>query len=434
MEPVEGYGRPGMMAWLSDFFRSDNTGGVFYGWWLVVIGSLIILVGREMGAATSVAASRDWGYDHVGVEPPWNVAFIAGGAIGWLLSLYLAGRGADRFGPRRMIQIGLPLAGAIVLLQAVRAPGMVQAVYTLMTAVALIGAYIPTITALNHWFRERLALAIGLMLFGVAVGRVVLDGLLALLVIIVGWQPVTVGSGAVIVLAAFPLAWGIRNGPEDRGEYPDGSALVPAERIPDYGWRETMRSGQFWMLMAASVCASGASSIATFYDWQIISQGSATFETIEKLGSYEKYATAAGILLGGLATYWLRVRYVLAGTAVIQTVGMALLLAGYGPVILQSGILVGAASGMSAAPGIAAVGVYFGRRSFGAITVTSTFIGHFASTVLLPGAGYLGSVTGGYVWVFVAAGIVSVVGAGLYLMMGEPRLATAQMVEEPAVS
>ena len=52
---------------------------------------------------------------------------LAGGVIGWLLSLYIAGRGVDRFGPRRMVQIGLPLAGLAVLLAAVPALGLSQA-------------------------------------------------------------------------------------------------------------------------------------------------------------------------------------------------------------------------------------------------------------------------------------------------------------------
>ena len=62
---------------LADFLRSDNTGGMFYGWRLVVIGLVVILVGRELGRGidcrslgaqalrgcrywSAVASCRDW--------------------------------------------------------------------------------------------------------------------------------------------------------------------------------------------------------------------------------------------------------------------------------------------------------------------------------------------------------------------------------------
>ena len=123
MEPVEGYGRPGMMRRLSEFLRSDNTGGVYYGWRLVVVGVLIILVGREIGQELTSTVWSSRAIDHVEINSPWNVFAIAGAAISWPLSMYMAGRGVDRFGPKRMVQIGLPLAGVAVLLATIPAPG-----------------------------------------------------------------------------------------------------------------------------------------------------------------------------------------------------------------------------------------------------------------------------------------------------------------------
>ena len=84
---------------------------------------------------------------------------------------------------------------------------------------------------------------------------------------------------------------------------------------------------------------------------------------------------------------------------------------------------------MAAAPGIAAVGIYFGRRSFGMITVTAFLIDWVASSAGLPSAGYLtflGVEDGVYTLIFVAAAIVSLIGAGLYLALGQPRLSPSQ--------
>ena len=434
MDTGEQVARPGMMEWLSNFLRSDNTGGVFYGWWLVAIGVLIILVGREIGEAIGRTAYMARLHDHVGIEPPWNVAAIAGGVIIWIGSMWAAGRGADRLGPRRMVQIGLPLAGLPILFAALPVPGSMQLALPAMAAIALIGAYLPTVSVLNHWFRDRLALALSLMIFGVAIGRVVFDWLLSVLLLVVEWQPVTVVTGAVIVVVAFPLALLIRNRPEEWGERPDGVSPAPAGSIPDYSWREAMRSRQFWMLAAAGAGVGSAATIGSVYAWQVASQGSATFEDIDKLGSFETLTSMAGILIGGLLSYRFPVRFVLAGAGIVQTVGVALLLAGYGPALLETGVLLGLAAGMGPALEIAAVGIYFGRRSFGMIVVTSLFVGSIVPSAALPGAGYLRDLTGAYIPVAVGAAVISLIGAALYLALGQPRLSPSQQAEDPAIS
>ena len=112
--------------------------------------------------------------------------------------------------------------------------------------------------------------------------------------------------------------------------------------------------------------------------------------------------------------------------AIAQAVGIVLLLSGFGPTLLGSVLALAAASGMAVAPGIAAVGIYFGRRSFGAIIVTAFFVEDVASNGLLPLAGYSTSISVGYVPMFVGAAVVSLVGAVLFWMLGHPRLAPSQ--------
>ena len=434
MEPVEGYGRPGVMRWLSESTRSHSTGGVFYGWRLIVIGLAVILLGRELGAELSAATWVNRLSEDFGIGPPWHLVAIAGSVIGWLLSLYIAGRGVDRFGPKRMVQIGLPLAGLAVLLAAVPALGLSQAQFSVMSALAMIAAYVPAITILNNWFRNRLALALALMLFGAVVGEIFFDFVLAALLLVMDWRILTLLCGAAIAVAAWPLARLVRNQPEDWGEQPDGFAPAPAAGVPDYSWREAVRSRQFWTLMAAGSCVAVASMIARVYDWPFIYQSSATFEAIDKLGSYETLASPVGILLGGLACYRFPVRHVLFAIAIAQAVGIVLLLSGFGPTLLGSVLALAAASGMAVAPGIAAVGIYFGRRSFGAIIVTAFFVEDVASNGLLPLAGYSTSISVGYVPMFVGAAVVSLVGAVLFWMLGQPRLPPSQSGGEPVIS
>lgn len=427
IDPDGGDGRRGWGEWLSEFFRSDNTGGVFYGWRLVAIGFLVILVGREIATSVVTMPPDELLFDGFSIAAPFVIAF---GVIGGLLSFWLAGWGTDRLGPRRMAQIGLPLVGLVTLLVAAPIPGVLQAAFSVLTALGLIAAYVPAITVLNHWFRDRLALALSLMLFGVAVGGALVDWLLSVALMIaewwVDWWVVIVAFGAAITVVALPLARVIRDHPEDSGERPDGFIPAVETTVPDYPWREAMRSRQFWMLMAAGGCVAVASSIASLYNWSVIAQGSATFEAVDKLGLFEKFGSTAGILIGGLASYRFSIIRVLSAAAVFQAVGIALLLSGVASVLLETAVLLGIASAMATAPGIAVVGIYFGRRSFGAIIVTTFLINQVVSSAVLASAGYTIQLIDSFAPIFVAAAIISLIGAGLYLALGQPRLSPSQ--------
>ena len=433
IDPAGGDGRRGWGERLSEFLRSDNTGEVFFGWRMVLIGILVILAGREIGNGLIGTAWSSAGFQGDGIGPPWNVLAIAGGIIGWLLSLWIAGRGVDRLGPRRMALIGLPLAGLVVLFAAVPVGAGFYPAMAGAAALATIAAHIPAITALNNWFRNHLALALALMIFGSSIGATAIRYLMAALLMVMDWRLLTVAAGAVIVAAALPLARAIRNRPEDSSEYPDGMAPAAEASIPDYAWREALRSKEFWMLMAASAGVGTAHTVAAFYDWQIISQSSATFEDIATFGSFEKVASTAGILVGGLACCRFSVRFVLLAAAVAQTVAMLGMLTGFAPGLLPAVVMFGLAGGVGAAPGIAAVGIYFGRRSFGMITVTMMLADYVAPSAILPAAGYIIHLSATYVPIFVAAAVVSLVGAALYLAMGQPRLSPAQQIGNPAI-
>lgn len=433
IDPAGGDFQRGWGERLSECLRSQNSGEVFHGWRLVAIGVLIILVGREFGNGLTGTVWSATGFTGDGIGPPWNVLVIAGGVIGGLLSLWIAGMGVDRYGPRRMILIGLPLAGLIVLFAVVPVglgfyPAMAGA-----AALATIAAYMPAITTLNNWFRNRLALALALTLFGSSIGATSVRYLFAALMLVMHWRLLTLAAGAVILVVALPLARAIRDRPEDSGEHPDG--LVPSDTgaRPDYAWREAVRSREFWTLTAAGACVGASHTVAAFYDWQIILQSGAAYEDIAGFGLFEKFASTAGILLGGLACCRFSVRFVLLAAAIVQTVAMFVLLTGFVPALLPAVVLFGLASGSGAAPGIAAVGIYFGRRSFGMITVTGMLIYYAASYTLLPAAGYVNAFMGGYVPIFVAAAIVSLIGAGLYLALDQPRLSPSQQMGNPAI-
>ncbi len=155
------------------FLQNDSDGGLFYGWRLVVLGTVIVLVGREVGASLL----QQWFISAAPQENFWSASLWLYPALFWAISVFgflvlpVAGWGVDRYGSRRMAQIGLPLTGIFILLTTLRAPGFSAVFVAGIGAAGLLGSYLPTVASLNNWFRSRLVIALAAALFAVAVGE-----------------------------------------------------------------------------------------------------------------------------------------------------------------------------------------------------------------------------------------------------------------------
>ena len=91
-------------------------------------------------------------------------------------------------------------------------------------------------------------------LFGFALWRVAIDTAANSLIGLLGWRRAVTVVGASALAVVMPLAWQIGDRPEDRGLYPDGASSDPDTVLPDYTWREAVRSRSFWFLVAGDGC------------------------------------------------------------------------------------------------------------------------------------------------------------------------------------
>ena len=91
-------------------------------------------------------------------------------------------------------------------------------------------------------------------LFGFALWRVAIDTAANSLIGLLGWRRAVTVVGASALAVVMPLAWQIGDRPEDHGLYPDGASPDPDTVLPDYTWREAVRSRSFWFLVAGDGC------------------------------------------------------------------------------------------------------------------------------------------------------------------------------------
>lgn len=359
----------------------------------------------------------------------WDI-FTAINGVLTLPLLLAAGWAVDRYDPRRMAQLGLPIAGLGLLLMA--ADRWAEALLFIGAMVVELGTqfgYTLTSSAvLNNWFRRRKATAMAIPLFASGLWRLPLARLHNWMMGALGGTLTTTGLGLIALFAVIPLSRQIHNRPEEYGQHPDGDGDGDGESdgtlTPDYSWREAVKSRQFWRLLLAGACLLAAADAAfqTLFALQVagrIAVGDAT-----PLFTVLLVLSAISILPGGLLGDRIPIRYALIGFGLAPAVGVLALYTNSAAGTVAFFILAGIGNGGRVAPALAVYGVYFGRRNYATLLAIALTVNGLASALGSTAIGVLMDAAGGGAIIAVAAILaLTAIGAGLYWQVGPPELA-----------
>jgi sugar phosphate permease len=195
-------------------------------------------------------------YDFMVREFGWSRTMVtSGNAISKLvvgpIFGFLAGWIVDRFGPRRLMLAGILMAGAaLVGLGAVSALWMFYFFYLFNAVGYVCGGPLPNQVLLSRWFDRTRGKAMGLAYLGIGVGGAVVPLLAAWLTGHVGWRASLQITGVLIVLIAFPLAYTVRERPDDES--------VPHLQEPPASIAGVLRTPAFYLLAIGSMCSIAA--------------------------------------------------------------------------------------------------------------------------------------------------------------------------------
>ena len=267
-----------------------RAGGVFYGWWLVVVtGSVMVISTTPMFHAMGlwfVALESTFGWTRTQLSLAFAFTRIEGGILG-----PIEGYLTDRFGTRRLVMIGMSIMGIGWMLfsriedtkdvpylrdlpfhllpdfmQPITAPLTFYAVYVFIALGQGIGSWLPLMAMLNNWFNRQRAMAMGFSNSTSRVGTLILIPAIAWAIDPefdrLGWRVTVVIIGVAILAINLPLSLLIRNRPEDYGLLPDGdkpdevdneSSVGEPEKIApkrpvqvDFTWQQALRTSSFW--------------------------------------------------------------------------------------------------------------------------------------------------------------------------------------------
>jgi MFS family permease len=235
----------------------------FYGWLLVTVAFVTMAVGVNARTAFSLL------FPPILDEFGWERGVTAGAfSFGFLVSAVVTpfvGRLMDLRGPRLVVELGVVLMGAGLLLATfVHEPWQLY-----LTLGALVGggvnclAYTGQSLYLTNWFVRRRGLALSIAFSGVGLGAVAILPWLQALIESAGWRTACFALGVVVLAVLAPLNLLLRRRPEDLGLEPDGmprdgAAARRAANIVDPAWaaidwtlRRALRTARFWWIALA---------------------------------------------------------------------------------------------------------------------------------------------------------------------------------------
>jgi sugar phosphate permease len=168
---------------------------------------------------------------------------LFGFAAGWLV---------DRFGPRRLMLVGILMAAiALVGLGSVSSLSMFYFFYFFNALGYVCGGPLPNQVLLTRWFDRSRGKAMGVAYLGIGLGGAVVPWLSHYLVEHFGWQSALRFLGVIVFVIAFPLAFYVKE-PQSAPRLAGTSANVPL--------RAAFASPWFYLLIFASMCSIAAVS------------------------------------------------------------------------------------------------------------------------------------------------------------------------------
>ena len=239
--------------------------GIFYGWWLLGIGAIIVTVGSLQTGVTSVfflPIQRDLGLTSAALSLVFTVSRFEGGlegpVVGWLI---------DKRGPKLPIIIGAALGGVgLLVLSQANSYLYFFVVYITMVSLGFQMGFLQCMHAVaNLWFIRYRTRAMSVYSSSFRVGWAIFTPIVAVMVLNYGWRTSAVVIGVFVLATALPLSLLIRRSPESMGLLPDGDRPTETPEIQknkdeptpkpvaanapvDMDFKASLKTTSFWII------------------------------------------------------------------------------------------------------------------------------------------------------------------------------------------
>lgn len=412
--------------------RRPRRGGLYYGWVILGVAYLIMFFTAGVSQAFGVfikPMTEDFGWDRSTLSLAVSIFAIMSAIVP-----PVAGRIADRFGPRIVLTIGVTLnAGGMMLMALTPNIAYVYIVYGVVIGTGFGFAGHAAMTALiSRWFDRRRGLALSIAQTGLGTGQLVLAPLATVIVITASWQAAFFVTGALsAMLIPICLLLLRRVTPEHPSDQvvassdSEDTAEPPVDCLTNEAIRERMNkawsSRSFWML-ASGFMACGFTIYFLMVHMVALAtdRGISAGEAGTALGIVGGMGIISNLVVGALSDKIGR-KYLLVGLYFIRAIAVVVLLSAStaAPLYVFAVLL-----GLSRANGVlvsASIIDHFGRRAVGSIVGYLTMFHQIFAAAGAFFGGLVYDLTGSYdIMLYIAIGAL-VSGTLASLFIAEPH-------------
>ena len=162
---------------------------------------------------------------------------------------FIAGKLVDRFGPRRLMLVGIVMAGgALVGLSYVTSMSAFYFFYVFNALGYVFGGPLPNQVLLSRWFDRARGRAMGVAYLGIGVGGALVPLLAFWLTQAYGWRGALRILGYLMIAVSLPCAWFVKE--------PARAAAAAAQAVQSL--RTILSRPAFYFLMLGSMASIGA--------------------------------------------------------------------------------------------------------------------------------------------------------------------------------
>ena len=414
--------------------------GVFYGWWVVIASMSALVIGSAFywqGFGVFFLSLQDeFGTSRAVLSGAIALSQLEGGMLG-----PIGGYLVDRFGPRRMMLIGVTLMGTgYILMSLTTSLFTFLIVFLCVISFGMsIGVRVPATVAPANWFIKKRGLAMGIALSGSGFGGVFIP-MLGFLIAATGWRQTAVLTGVAVWILGIPLAMVMRKRPEDYGLMPDGIQVTPQngsdasardggivlrQEDSDFTLMEALKNPIFWLLAIAfgmrqfTIGAVSLHLVPFFVDTGLGLEAAAAILAVVTLTS-----VLGRVGFGFLADIF-QPRYVMAFSMAMVGLGTVVLMStpeNY-MVLIVFILIYGVGWGGGATTMNATRAAYFGRKSFGTVSGTMDFFQIFGLVLGPIYAGFIFDVTQSYNIAFASFALSATLAGVVMFFLKPPKKA-----------
>jgi len=228
-------------------------------WWLVILGCLTHAVNTGFSyfgmSAFFPSFEREFSWSRTAISGAFSLARVESGLLGPIEGYFV-----DRFGPRRIMYIGIVICtlGFVTLSFVDSLPMLYVAIVLGIVLGSSLGYHMPISLLIAKIFHERRSLAFGIFRMGPGLSGAIVP-LVGAMIVWWGWRTAAVASGCMLLAAGLPIAYLINRIAQaeetDRelalATNAGAGSIAQRSLDPQFTLKEVLRLKPFWFLSIA---------------------------------------------------------------------------------------------------------------------------------------------------------------------------------------